>query len=349
MAEIIQRVRPDILLLQEFDFDAAGAALRAFQANYLARSQNGAGAASSSRIHFFTESNTGSPVRIRSRQRRAGRRRRRCAGLRRVSGPVRHGAAVALSDRCERARAPSANSCGATCRARCCPTIRHARRRRLVFAARTRGAAAVVEEPLGCAGAHRQAHAAPARSHPTPPAFDGPEDRNGRRNHDEIRFWSDYLTTGERLHPRRPRQTRRLHGQGLPDHGRSEFRSRRRRQPQRCDRRAARASARRLRSSCRRAPAPPRPARRRAARMPRSAAIRATTPRTSTIASAGNLRVDYLLPSKGTARSAAAACSGRRRPTRPPRWCGATAAAELGSPARVAGLHCRRSSMPTGQ
>lgn len=33
-------------------------------------------------------------------------------------------------------------------------------------------------------------------SHPTPPAFDGPEDRNGRRNHDEIRFWVDYLTPG---------------------------------------------------------------------------------------------------------------------------------------------------------
>ena len=31
-------------------------------------------------------------------------------------------------------------------------------------------------------------------SHPTPPAFDGAEDRNGRRNHDEIRFWNDYLT-----------------------------------------------------------------------------------------------------------------------------------------------------------
>jgi endonuclease/exonuclease/phosphatase family metal-dependent hydrolase len=30
-------------------------------------------------------------------------------------------------------------------------------------------------------------------SHPTPPVFDGPEDRNGRRNHDEIRFWSDYI------------------------------------------------------------------------------------------------------------------------------------------------------------
>lgn len=28
-------------------------------------------------------------------------------------------------------------------------------------------------------------------SHPTPPVFDGPEDRNGQRNHDEIRFWAD--------------------------------------------------------------------------------------------------------------------------------------------------------------
>ncbi len=30
-------------------------------------------------------------------------------------------------------------------------------------------------------------------SHPTPPVFDGPEDRNGQRNHDEIRFWADYI------------------------------------------------------------------------------------------------------------------------------------------------------------
>jgi hypothetical protein len=33
-------------------------------------------------------------------------------------------------------------------------------------------------------------------SHPTPPVFDGVEDRNGRRNHDEIRFWADYVTPG---------------------------------------------------------------------------------------------------------------------------------------------------------
>ena len=34
-------------------------------------------------------------------------------------------------------------------------------------------------------------------SHPTPPVFDGPEDRNGKRNHDEIRFWSDYVSAGK--------------------------------------------------------------------------------------------------------------------------------------------------------
>lgn len=30
-------------------------------------------------------------------------------------------------------------------------------------------------------------------AHPTPPTFDGAEDRNGKRNHDEIRFWADYF------------------------------------------------------------------------------------------------------------------------------------------------------------
>jgi hypothetical protein len=34
-------------------------------------------------------------------------------------------------------------------------------------------------------------------SHPTPPVFDGPEDRNGRRNSDEIRLWADYITPGQ--------------------------------------------------------------------------------------------------------------------------------------------------------
>ncbi|WP_433825463.1 endonuclease/exonuclease/phosphatase family protein [Actinoplanes sp. CA-015351] len=37
-------------------------------------------------------------------------------------------------------------------------------------------------------------------SHPTPPTFDGPEDRNGRRNHDEIRFWADYVRSARYIY-----------------------------------------------------------------------------------------------------------------------------------------------------
>jgi endonuclease/exonuclease/phosphatase family metal-dependent hydrolase len=35
-------------------------------------------------------------------------------------------------------------------------------------------------------------------AHPTPPAFDGPEDRNGRRNHDEIRLLRELLSDENR-------------------------------------------------------------------------------------------------------------------------------------------------------
>ncbi|MEW8585091.1 MAG: endonuclease/exonuclease/phosphatase family protein, partial [Candidatus Thiodiazotropha sp.] len=37
-------------------------------------------------------------------------------------------------------------------------------------------------------------------SHPTPPVFDGDEDRNGRRNHDEIRFWIDYIAGADYIY-----------------------------------------------------------------------------------------------------------------------------------------------------
>ncbi len=42
IAEIIQRTQPDVLVLQEFDYDSQGIALSLFQKNYLAISQNGA-------------------------------------------------------------------------------------------------------------------------------------------------------------------------------------------------------------------------------------------------------------------------------------------------------------------
>src|SRR5687768_13332530 len=40
VAEIIQRVRPDVLLINEFDFEESGRAPELFQRNYLSVSQN---------------------------------------------------------------------------------------------------------------------------------------------------------------------------------------------------------------------------------------------------------------------------------------------------------------------
>jgi len=42
IAEIIQRVRPDVLLLNEFDYDGTGRTARLFRRHYLMRGQHGA-------------------------------------------------------------------------------------------------------------------------------------------------------------------------------------------------------------------------------------------------------------------------------------------------------------------
>ncbi len=37
-------------------------------------------------------------------------------------------------------------------------------------------------------------------AHPTPPVFDGPEDANGCRNCDEIRFFNDYVNGADYIY-----------------------------------------------------------------------------------------------------------------------------------------------------
>ena len=185
VAEIIQRVRPDILLLQEFDYDAAGASLAAFQANYLGRPQHG-----QAPIHYqysyFTESNTGIPsgLDLDNDGRVAG------GGDALGFGEFPGQYAMVLLSRfpLERAR-----------------TFRKFLWRDMPGALLPEGWYS--EPELTILPLSSKNHwDLPVRigattlhlliSHPTPPAFDGPEDRNGRRNHDEIRFWSDYLTPG---------------------------------------------------------------------------------------------------------------------------------------------------------
>jgi len=60
-AETIQRIRPDVLLINEFDFDAGGVALQRFQDNYLSIGQNGAQPIFYP-FRFTAESNTGIPT-----------------------------------------------------------------------------------------------------------------------------------------------------------------------------------------------------------------------------------------------------------------------------------------------
>lgn len=193
VAEIIQRVRPDILLLQEFDFDVDGSALRDFQANYLARPQHGV-ASITYEFTFSAPVNTGVPSGFDLDH--DGKTGGGGDALGFGEFPGQYGM-VLLS------RFPIESD-----RIR---TFRH-------FLWRDLPGALLPDDPgtpypsdwyssdeLAVLPLSSKSHwDVPLKigrltlhvlaSHPTPPAFDGPEDRNGLRNHDEIRFWNDYLT-----------------------------------------------------------------------------------------------------------------------------------------------------------
>ncbi|HEU4592271.1 MAG TPA: endonuclease/exonuclease/phosphatase family protein [Steroidobacteraceae bacterium] len=192
VAEIIQRVRPDILLLQEFDYDARGESLRLFESNYLAQ-PHGDAAPLQFPYWFSAPSNTGVPSGFDLDH--DGRIGGGGDALGFGEFPGQYGM-VLLS------RLPIDAAQVRTFRG---------------FLWRDMPGALLPDDPATPAPNDWYPPAAlavlplsskshwdvPLRigghtlhllvSHPTPPAFDGPEDRNGRRNHDEVRFWSDYL------------------------------------------------------------------------------------------------------------------------------------------------------------
>jgi len=184
VAEIIQRVRPDILLLQEFDYDAGGVALHDFQANYLGRPQNGAAAIEFAH-HFFTVSNTGQPSGLDLGNDGTVQGGEDALGFGEFPGQY----AMALLSRFP-IDAPHARTFGKLLwrdmpSALLPPGWYSSDELELLPLSSKNHWDVPVR--IGKFTLHLLA------SHPTPPAFDGPEDRNGRRNHDEIRFWSDYL------------------------------------------------------------------------------------------------------------------------------------------------------------
>ena len=192
VAEIIQRVRPDILLLQEFDYDDEGVALRRFQTNYLGKPQNGAEAIKFE-DSFFTESNTGQPSGLDLNNDGRVEGAEDALGFGEFPGQY----AMALLSRFPIDRAQTRTFRKFLWRdmpgallpdnpATPAPADWYSAQELAVLRLSSKSHWDVSVQ-VGKVTLHLLA------SHPTPPAFDGAEDRNGKRNHDEIRLWNDYL------------------------------------------------------------------------------------------------------------------------------------------------------------
>ena len=174
------------------------------------------------------------------------------------------------------------------------------------------------KSPLGPADQDRQAQAVHFLvSHPTPPTFDGAEDRNGTRNHDEIRFWADYVGGRRRssyIYDDEGRYGGLKPGTPFVIAGDQNADPLRRRLGRRRDPAAARPPAdRRDRPDV--APAVPRRARSRAERTRRTRATRRTTPPTSPTPRRATCASTTCCRHAGCGPSGRAS-SGRPRPTR---------------------------------
>jgi len=199
VAETVQRVRPDVLLVNEFDYDAAGTALRLFQDNYLSVPHNGSEPISYP-YRYSAPSNTGIS---------SGFDLNNNGVTDTTPGdnaygddsfgfgvyPGQYGMAVysKYPIRTEDVRTFQTflwkDMPGAMLPddpATAAPADWYSPAELDVFRLSSKSH---WDLPLDVAG--RTVHF--LVSHPTPPVFDGPEDRNGTRNHDEIRFWADYV------------------------------------------------------------------------------------------------------------------------------------------------------------
>ena len=192
LAEIIQRHQIDVILLNELDRDEAAAAAEVFAREYLAVSQNGAEAIDFA-FSYCGAVNTGEP---------SGKD---LNGDGKVEGPqdaFGYGAFPGQYGMAVLSRYPIL-----TDRVR---TFQKLKWSAMPDALRPEGyysddvwqhlrlsSKSHWDVPIGIGSVKNGFVLHALCSHPTPPSFDGPEDRNGCRNHDEIRFWVDYLTDGK--------------------------------------------------------------------------------------------------------------------------------------------------------
>ncbi len=195
VAEIIQRVNPDIILINEFDFDADEKAADLFIENYLMVAQNGADAWEPAAI-FTAPVNTGVPTGIDFNRDGNPAGPDDAYGFGFFPGqygmlvlsklPIVEGEARTFQNflwtDMPGARLPDDPATPA-------PADYYGADALAVFRLSSKSHWDI---PVEVDGAILHVLV----SHPTPPVFDGPEDRNGTRNADEVRLWNDYITPG---------------------------------------------------------------------------------------------------------------------------------------------------------
>jgi hypothetical protein len=195
VAEIIQRVRPDILLINEFDFVPNQQAANLFQDNYLSLPHNGAAP-----IHYpyvyVAPSNTGIPSGFDLNNNGVIGGGDDAFGFGLFPGQfgmVVYSRYPILEDRVRTFQnflwADMPHALLPDDPATPEPADWYSEEELAVFRLSSKSHWDV---PIRVQG--RVIHL--LASHPTPPVFDGPEDRNGTRNFDEIRLWADYITPG---------------------------------------------------------------------------------------------------------------------------------------------------------
>jgi hypothetical protein len=187
VAEVIQRARPDVLLINEFDFDPAAAEL--FRDNFLEVSQNGA-APITYPYAFIAPSNTGVQTGkdldndgLIGEGRNAGNDAFGFGAF-----PGQFGMVVFSKHPIDTRRVRTfQNFRWKDMPGNLIPTPFYSPDEVDILRLSSKSHWDV---PIRVG--HDTVHFLVA--HPTPPVFDGPEDRNGRRNFDEIRFWADYIS-----------------------------------------------------------------------------------------------------------------------------------------------------------
>jgi len=200
IAAVLQRVRPDLVLLNEFDFDDAHRAADLFQQRYLETPQAGGGEALRYPYRYLAPVNTGVPSGLDLDNNGSvggkGRERGNDAwgyglhpgqyGMLVLSRYPIDTAAVRSFQLLKWSTLPGAlrpvdPETGK-------PFWNDAVWSQLRLSSKSHWDVPV-RTPLGTV--HVLA------SHPTPPVFDGREKRNAARNHDELRLWKEYLDGGD--------------------------------------------------------------------------------------------------------------------------------------------------------